>query len=279
EHQVTGRLFPPPTRGLGPSGLDGEDGAGRLEKDALGTGPEDQLAHRTASPQPDDDGLGVVLGRGTDEVLGEVAGARHDPVLDPRARQPRLERLELLCRRCRAGRHDHGARPALLRLRDRGAERLLALGRSQMSHDDRHGGTLPDTTSPTPAHPGRPGHPLDEAARTHPGGSAVEMTQCRSCARRYDSSASRASPTRYEARGPSPAHHARNARSVSAGARRRCGTWASTCSSTARARATTSGSGTTASAGSMTRPSTRAVASSTVARSASPVVARTASSP
>src|SRR5689334_11210123 len=80
------------------SGLDGEDGAVRVEQDPLGVGAKDQLADRRTPAQADDDELGLGGLSGLDEVLGglEASDQLLELELDAGFAQLLLDRLELL---------------------------------------------------------------------------------------------------------------------------------------------------------------------------------------
>src|SRR5665647_1191602 len=79
------------------TGLDGEHRAGGVKQDALGIGPQDQLADRSASTQADHDEVRVDFARHLDQVLrGFVAADKlADLVLDSGLVEVVLNREEL----------------------------------------------------------------------------------------------------------------------------------------------------------------------------------------
>src|SRR4051794_26321510 len=78
-------------------GLDRENGAGRVEQDALRVAAEDQLAHRGPAAQADHDDVGVPLLGDRDDVLGGVEPAHQlaDLVLHAVLVELLPDRLEL----------------------------------------------------------------------------------------------------------------------------------------------------------------------------------------
>ena len=76
--------------------LDGEHRAGCVEEDALGVGPEDELADRGATAQPDDDELSTGLLGDGDEVLCRLLAADQatDIDVDPRSAELVLDGLQ-----------------------------------------------------------------------------------------------------------------------------------------------------------------------------------------
>ena len=88
-------------RGPGPSGLDGQDRAVRVEQHALGVRAQDQLADRRAAPQPDHDQLGVGGLGHAHEVLGglEAPDELAHVVDDARGLELGPRRVELGARR------------------------------------------------------------------------------------------------------------------------------------------------------------------------------------